>query len=399
MSDILIEFDKVYKKYCRDLNRSMLYGLQDIALDIFNIDAGGPRLRDAEFMALNDISLKVSRGEALGIIGTNGAGKSTVLKLISGVILPDSGSVKTRGKVGELIEITAGFHPMLTGRENIYVKAAILGMGKKEIDRVFDEIVGFAELGSFIDTPVKYYSSGMHMRLGFSVIVHSMPDILAVDEILSVGDAGFRAKCFNRINELVSQAGVIFVSHNMADIARICSKIMVLNRGECIFYGDDVMRGIDRYYRECPAGYSPAVSGSGKAVLHDIAVDTAGRTAFLDTADDLVLRLSVRLLEKIPGMEIVITVSDFAQQGIIQANSYFDEMRLAGDAEWYRISVCMGPLHLNPGVYAVSVNIRREQGGEVLGKYSNCLTFHVTGRRTGYSPVQLPAKWDVRERR
>lgn len=397
MNETLIKVDKVYKKYCRDLKRSMLYGLHDVVRDILNITADSSRMRTAEFMALRDVSLELERGEVLGIIGSNGAGKSTMLKLISGIILPDAGSVKTRGKVGELIEITAGFHPMLTGRENIYVKAAILGMRRKEIDNAFDDIVDFAELDDFIDTPVKYYSSGMHMRLGFAVIVHSRPDILAVDEILSVGDAGFRAKSFNRINELTSDAGIIFVSHNMADVSRICNKVMVLNKGECIYYGNNIPSGIDCYYREFATSRFPAVSGRGGAILHELTIQAGKQDqtmTVLGSSEDLKLNLTVSASMDVSEIELVITINNFEQQPLIQANSHFDGVKLKNNSQRMAVNVNLGRIYLNPGVYGITVNINRENRGEVLAKYTNYLLFRVVGGRIGYSSMQIPAIWN-----
>src|SRR5262245_2276265 len=174
--DVLISVEHVSKKYCRSLKHSMFYGVQDVVRDIFRLDSYTGELRDNEFWAIDGVSFEVKRGECLGIIGPNGAGKSTLLKMLNGILLPDRGKITRRGRVGARIELVAGFHPMLTGRENIYVNGAILGLGRKEIDRKFDEIVAFAELEDFIDSPVKFYSSGMYVRLGFAVSAHLNPD-------------------------------------------------------------------------------------------------------------------------------------------------------------------------------------------------------------------------------
>ena len=185
--------------------------------------------------AIDDVSFEVKRGECLGIIGPNGAGKSTLLKMLNGIILPDKGKITIRGRVSALIELGAGFHPMLTGRENIYVNGAILGLRRKEIDRKFDEIVAFADLEDFIDTPVKFYSSGMYVRLGFAVAAHLDPDVILIDEVLAVGDVAFRLKCFNHVRSLVeSGSAIILVTHSQNDIARVCSRGIVLNQGKLI---------------------------------------------------------------------------------------------------------------------------------------------------------------------
>lgn len=190
------------------------------------------------FNALNDVSFEVHEGESVGLIGRNGSGKSTALKLISGVMEPDSGFVRTRGRVGGLIEVGAGFHPDLTGRENVYLNAAILGMSKQETDDKFDEIVAFAEVGEFIDTEIKRYSSGMHARLGFAVAVHTNIDVLLVDEVLSVGDAAFRKKCDDKILEFKRLGKTMFiVSHSASTVSRLCDRGIVLKNGEVAFDG------------------------------------------------------------------------------------------------------------------------------------------------------------------
>ena len=192
-----------------------------------------------ELWALRDVSFQVQEGEILGIIGRNGAGKSTLLKILSRITAPTTGQVKIRGRVGSLLEVGTGFHPELTGRENIYLNGAILGMKKAEIDRKLDEIIDFAEIEQFIDTPVKRYSSGMYVRLAFAVAAHLEPEILVVDEVLAVGDAAFQKKCLGKMGD-VAQGGktVLFVSHNMAAVQQLCQRGCVLTKGGVSFNGD-----------------------------------------------------------------------------------------------------------------------------------------------------------------
>ena len=187
-----------------------------------------------EFWALKDIDFSVEKGEVLGIIGPNGAGKSTLLKLLSQITPPTTGEIKMKGRIGSLLEVGTGFNPELTGRENVYLNGAILGMTKKEIERKFDEIVDFSGIEKFIDTPVKRYSSGMKVRLGFSVAAHLEPDILLVDEVLAVGDAEFRKKCLGKMDEVTKKTGrtILFVSHNMAAIQNLCKKCILLKNGK-----------------------------------------------------------------------------------------------------------------------------------------------------------------------
>jgi ABC-type polysaccharide/polyol phosphate transport system ATPase subunit len=217
----------------------------------------GLRNRSDEFWALRDVSFEVERGETLGIIGHNGAGKSTILKLLSSVTAPTSGEIRIEGRLSALIEVGSGFHPELTGRENIYLSGSILGMRRREITGKLERIIEFAGVADFIDTPVKHYSSGMYVRLGFSIAAHLEPDILLLDEVLSVGDAAFQLKCLDRINELHRQGRtIVFISHDLGSVERLCRRAILLQRGEVIATGaaPDVIAA----YHELGSDYTPS---------------------------------------------------------------------------------------------------------------------------------------------
>jgi len=201
-----------------------------------------------EFWALKHVDLEIQKGEIIGIIGANGAGKSTLLKIISQITPPTTGEIRIHGKVGSLLEVGTGFHPELTGRENIFLNGAILGMGRKEVANKFDRIVEFAGIQQFLDTPVKYYSSGMYVRLAFSVAAHMEPDILIVDEVLAVGDAEFQRKCLGKMDEVTKQEGrtILFVSHNLDAIEKLCTKTVLLRKGEIAKIGKT--SEVIRYY-------------------------------------------------------------------------------------------------------------------------------------------------------
>jgi len=245
MSDITLEVSHVYKKFKKgEMYDSLRDFMPALAGKLFRIKKDNS-LEKNEFWALHDISFKVRKGDAFAIIGPNGSGKSTMLKLLCGVMKPNKGDIKVNGTLSALIEVGAGFHPDLTGRDNIFLNGAILGMKRSEIKRKFDEIVEFSGLGDFIDTPVKRYSSGMYARLGFSVAAHVDPDILIVDEVLSVGDYTFQKKCIQKMNSVIKGgATVIFVSHNMKAVADLCSKSLLLNSGKIVKEGptDEVVR-------------------------------------------------------------------------------------------------------------------------------------------------------------
>ena len=235
----LLEVHNVKKKFCKSLKRAMLYGLIDIGQNVFGYEKDHDRLKQDEFWAVDGISFALEKGKTLGVIGPNGSGKTTLLKMLSGIFMPDQGIIRVNGKLGALIQVGAGFHPLLTGRENVYINGSILGMTKKEIDAKFDSIVDFADIGDFLDTPVKYYSSGMYVRLGFAVAIHCEPDILLVDEILAVGDGEFRRKCFERIEELRSKGvSIVLVSHNLLSVERICNEALFMSKGRVQKYGD-----------------------------------------------------------------------------------------------------------------------------------------------------------------
>lgn len=247
MSETLIKVENVSKKFCRNLKRSLWYGLQDLGNELLGRPHGGDgELRKDEFWAVRDVGFELKRGECLGVIGRNGAGKTTLLRILNGLIKPDQGYVEIRGRIGALIALGAGFNPVLTGRENIYVSASVLGLTKKEIDAKFEEIVEFAELGEFIDTPVQNYSSGMQVRLGFSVATALEPDVLILDEILAVGDAGFKMKAYARIGEMLQNAAVIFVTHSMTQLYRICDAVGVMDKGAFNMY-ESVSAAVAQY--------------------------------------------------------------------------------------------------------------------------------------------------------
>ena len=238
MQDSVLKVENLNKKFSKSLKRALIYGLQDIACELIGKRFFLDKLRKDEFWSLKNVNFELKQGEILGIIGPNGAGKTTLLKLISGLMKPDHGRISIKGKIRALIALGAGFNPILSGRENIYINGSLLGFKKTEIDEIFDKIVEFSEVGEFIDMPVQNYSSGMYVRLGFAVAVHMKPDILIVDEVLSVGDANFKAKAQKKMMELLhSGISVIFVSHNMGQVESLCNRTIYLDRGNIKFIG------------------------------------------------------------------------------------------------------------------------------------------------------------------
>jgi ABC-type polysaccharide/polyol phosphate transport system ATPase subunit len=247
MSDTLIKVEGLHKKFCQSLKRSLLYGTVDATKSMFGYAIENVGLRKKEFWALQDINFELKRGETLGLIGQNGSGKTTLLRLLNGIFPPDKGKITIKGRIGALIAVGAGFHPHMTGRENIFLNGTILGMTKDELKQKFDEIVDFADLGCFIDSPVATYSSGMTVRLGFAIAIHCEPDILLIDEILAVGDAKFQRKCLDKMRALRKTGiAILIVSHNLQIIESMCEKGILLDKGNQILF-DNINKVIPNF--------------------------------------------------------------------------------------------------------------------------------------------------------
>lgn len=247
----IVRVSNVSKKFCYDLKRSLWYGVKDIGKELLLRGKNEQKttLRNKEFWALQDISFELHQGESLAIIGANGAGKSTLLKLLYGLIKPDAGEIHIRGNIGAMIELGVGFDPILSGRENIYIRAAILGLSRNKVKELFDQIVEFAELEKFIDSPVQYYSSGMVARLSFAVSAHLNPNLLLVDEILAVGDLDFQRKCTNQMLKYLSSGGsIILVSHDLNHIQSTCKRGILLENGKLNFEGTAV-EALNKYFQ------------------------------------------------------------------------------------------------------------------------------------------------------
>lgn len=385
--EVLIKVDSVSKKFCKDLKLGLLYGVKDLSSGMFG-SSKERELRKKEFWAVNDISFEVKRGECLGLLGHNGAGKSTLLKVLTGLIVPDKGSVEMYGRVNALIELTAGFNPILTGRENIYNNGAILGLSHKEIKSKYDEIVAFSELEEFIDTPVQYYSSGMKVRLGFSVAVHTEPDVLILDEVLAVGDAGFRAKSFNKMKEVMKTAAVIFVSHSMPQVARICSEVLFMKHGKNCFYGDNIHKGIELYFDDFKSEVGKIESSLGAEITN---FEVNGST-FQDLntilpihyGQNLDLKFDVKIKDpsvKDFYMEIQIIDKDLKPVGILFTNKFNEKFEVL---DKNKIKISIPNIQLIDGEYSISYLVIADGGNHqkdyrYLGIYRNYTKLKVVG--------------------
>lgn len=325
MTNSIVKVNGVGKKYCKSLKHSMNYGIRDIARNALGMNSNASKTRDGEFWAVSDVSFEVERGKSLGIIGANGSGKTTMLKLLNGIFMPDVGRIEINGRVGALIEVGAGFHPLLTGRENIYVNGAILGMNKKEIERKLDAIIDFADIGDFIDSPVKHYSSGMYVRLGFAIAIHTEPDILLMDEILAVGDAAFQKKCFESLRNFSEQGGtLLFVSHDLSITVGLCEQAVLFLSGKMVLKGSS--NEVINYYKGIISSgmlqdeHAVNVShvpnshrfGAGGAKIFDIVLCSAGgkKTNIFFSGEILIVKFSGRFDKKVNDPVYGLTVKD-----------------------------------------------------------------------------------------
>ena len=390
---VLVKAENISKKFCRDLHKSLWYGVQDISSELMGRKYEH-ELRPKEFWSLNDISFELKRGECLGLIGPNGAGKSTLLKVLNGLIKPDKGRVEIIGRVGALIELGAGFNPILTGRENIYANASILGFSKKEIDEKFDSIIEFSELEEFIDTPVINYSSGMKVRLGFAVAAQMQPDVLIIDEVLAVGDIGFRAKCFNSIYQMMKSAAVILVSHQMPQISRVCSDIMVMNHGESIFKGKDTAKAIDIFYSFF-SSEKVIVTGSNRAKVTEVILTTDQEqdVDVINYSDTLIIDLEVATDPRIKKPCVSVDIINQELQLVAQCVSNFDNFEIDNHSGSLKLSLELGEIFLNPGKYSITVSVTSEKLGEILVKSHNIKEFRVKGDFYGYAPFIIKGNW------
>lgn len=349
-----VQFDQVSKYYALGSKRAYLrYLLPGFRQQRYPSPmAPKGQLADRnELWALRNVSFESRPGEVLGIIGPNGAGKTTALSLLAGIMSPTSGVIRVRGRVGALIKLGAGFHPDLTGRENVYLNGSILGLRRVEIDRLYDEIVAFAEMEPFMDTPVKRYSSGMYVRLGFAVAVHIDPDILLVDEILSVGDVSFQARCLNRIGE-ICEAGttVVFVSHNMHHIAGFCDRVVYLNQGhvkaigtpgEAIgVYTHDLMnRELEKPVED--GSDMTQVNGSGRLVITDVVFlnEDGHRVEQIQSGEPVTVRVSYQAHDEVTDPILDVVIRDATRGNMFQATNrdYGVELGPVGSSGYFDV--------------------------------------------------------------
>jgi len=375
--DVLIRVDGVSKKFCRDLKRSLWYGVQDTVSDILGHDGSAQPLRPDEFWAVDDVSFELRRGECLGLIGRNGAGKTTLLKMLNGLIKPDRGRIEMRGRVGALIALGAGFNPILSGRENVYVNGAVLGLNRKEIDAKFDEILDFAEIGEFIDAPVQSYSSGMQVRLGFAVATAIDPDVLLLDEVLAVGDAIFQAKCYRRVESLLERAAVILVSHYPYHIQKVCDTTLLLAQGKIQLSGPP-NHTLLKYSALAGEEIRPTITVLGEGIAD---ANLKRITSKVKYGGKLQLILQIETSSAVFCDQAYLNIADSADQVHAQVilSGLVGPLREGKNL----LDISVGPLFLSDGKYHGSIILWTSGGKKTLAEIRNCIRFENSG------PVRL----------
>ena len=391
--EILVSVQNVSKKFSKDLKSSLKYGASDIFRSTLGMKISKD-LRPNEFWAVKDVSFQLKRGECIGLIGHNGAGKSTLLKVLNGLYNPDKGQIVMKGKIGALIELGAGFNPILTGRENIYNNASILGFTKKEVNDKIQSIIDFSEIADFIDTPVQNYSSGMKVRLGFAVAAHLEPDVLIIDEVLAVGDLGFVIKCFSKIDELLPNTAVIFVSHSMNMISRICTEIILMDRGSVTYQGKDIGKGIQFYYDLFKIKNSSTVFDSGDFKLINVNLETPNNIVSrgVDFQIDFIFEVLNSNIFNYPHLYILIKNKEQIQVAGIFIDKYEE---ISNQKKFLKYSINVKNPIFTLGKYNIDFGINDYNTKVPFLRINNVLEFLVSGEKESWVPIELDTQYNL----
>ncbi len=409
MSDIAIKVENLSKKFCTSLKRSLIYGTSDMLHSMVGIKSETKVLRKKEFWALQGISFELKRGETLGLIGQNGCGKSTLLRLLNGIFPPDNGRITIKGRMGALIAVGAGFHPHMTGRENIFLNGTILGMTKVELTQKLDAIIGFAEIGEFIDSPVSTYSSGMTVRLGFAIAIHCEPDILLIDEILAVGDGRFQQKCFSKLAQVLKNGtSVIFVSHSMHQMQMMCKDALFMDHGKMLAYGpvEDI---VGHYYNSCAVNVfadNPKISKEDFVSSYKISYqylkffNTKGEeTRTFESGEDFTAEWKFSMPEELKNVSLYFGMANdlFTHSGYSTANGYDNYKIERIDSDTVCRIVIKKPF-LAPGEYIVSIALWDNNMQDCYyNDYESTGKIKITSKNKIHTRFQFDHGWDIQQ--
>jgi ABC-2 type transport system ATP-binding protein len=346
------------------------------------------RSRAEDFWALRDVTFDVRQGESLGLIGHNGSGKTTLLKVIAGILRPTAGVVRSRGRVAALLELGAGFHPELTGRENVYLNASFLGLTRRDTDRVYDDIVEFAEISDFMDNQVKFFSSGMLVRLGFAVAVHVDPEILLVDEVLAVGDEAFQAKCLNRIRGFQQEGRtIVLVSHALDTVRQVCDRAVMLDHGELYAKGDplDVVRELRYVLLRRDPTFVPE-EGTREVELGEVSLIRSDGTTerSVRSGEDLTIQIDASANETVTDLVASFQILDSANYPVVDGRETVG--RIDGKK---RVRFTLRELPLVPGRYFVSVGLVSPGSGRVFHVQTQGYWFEVVDEERPHEIVEI----------
>lgn len=403
MPDTLITVEGVSKKFCKNLKRSLIYGALDIGSELLGRERS-PELRKDEFWAVQDVSFEVKRGECLGLIGHNGAGKSTLLKMLNGLIAPDRGRITMKGRIGALIELGTGFNPILTGRENVYNNGAVLGFSRQEIDRKFDAILDFADIGEFIDTPVQNYSSGMKVRLGFAVAAQMEPDVLIIDEVLAVGDISFVLKCFKRMDYLLQHTAIILVSHSMPQVSRMCTSLIHMQKGCILYQGDNVSEGITHYYKGLDKPQGTVVFNEDIMIMESIKLLSGAKSSeqegelLIQHGDPLTVEITLQIKQPIEQPGIYVAFFNNEQRNVCEILNFKDSIQSQTFTPGtYTFKAHFPRIEFAHGFYAVTLGVSHGAEGKKKNlqfRIQNAIYFMVQSKSHGWAALQLEPKWE-----
>jgi ABC-2 type transport system ATP-binding protein len=357
------------------------------------------RVRADELWALRDVSEDIEEGTTLGLIGPNGSGKTTLLKIMAGILRPTSGTVTTRGRIAALLALGAGFHPELTGRENVYLNAAILGLSKQETERVFDDIVAFAELEEFIDNQVKFYSSGMYVRLGFAVAVHVDPAILLVDEVLAVGDIAFQLKCLERV-EAFQQEGrtIVFVSHSPEQVARVCDRCLLLSKGQVAARGEphEVIRDFRRLMSRQDVAYGwDEGTKEIEIVSSSLFGPDGAESGIFSPGDELIIQMDLKATRPVDDPVISFAIHDDQNQLVYGTNSDWRGARIQRFEGKYRVQFVLKSLPFVKGRYYLTLGVHSRDSRVVYHLQEQRYSFDVLKGEEEPGTIYIPVEAKV----